>query len=190
MTTRLNVSIPHPVSNEAFRNSFVGVFDVTGNVNFEIFGGFTAGLYYQNSIYKTPANKVRGLNTIARFNNAGLRLGMDAFKSKITLLSGGLTAGTSFIDYLNVVCKTETSSLEKSTKSIFFQPDVSISFFVEDQFAIGVQVAYNINLNEFDPQKICLDQHKPYGEGEEIGITQTLNFGFGLIYTFWSKEGK
>jgi hypothetical protein len=190
LSVRVNTLIPHPVSNGAFRRSFNGVYDLTGSVNLEVFQGFNVGVMYKNALFITPANKIPGLNTKEQYNAAGLRLGYDYYVTRIAVFSGCLNVGQCYMKSEDVIVLQPSPYIQQYDQGFYIEPEVALSFYTEDNFAIGFNVSYEIITNQFNPYALALEQHNSYSASDLNGYTQNFSIGFHFVYTFWKKGKK
>ena len=191
MTVRGGALIPHPLFNSAFRRSFDGVYAAGISVNAQIYKGFTLGLMYKNSEFQVPANKIARLYTKEQYNTGGIRLGYDYFLSKVTVFSSSISAGHCEMFAYDVSPTTAGFDAHPTDRGFYFEPELAMSFYTEDNFAIGFNVAYEIITNQFDPYKLALDQHGiSYSTGDLRGFTQNVSVGFHFVCAFWKRGRK
>jgi hypothetical protein len=189
MTIRGNGLVPHPVSNGAFRRSFNGIYDATFSVNVDVYKGINLGVMYQNSGFETPPNKIPQLNTKQQYNIGGVRLGYDYFILKSAVFSAAVNAGECYIKSYDIIPLKSTYPIRQNDKGVYVEPEVSISFYTDDNFGIGFNLSYEFIGNEFNPYALALDQHSiSYSESDLHGYTQNLSFGFHFVYSFWKKK--
>ncbi len=184
---RASISVPHPLSNKAFRRSFGGVYDATGSFNVNIFSGFTMGIAYTNSLWKTPDNKIPGLNTYMQQHLFGFRVGYEQKLNDQVTFYGGLTAGQGFVQFTGVVCDTVPEQTRYTIR--YAAPEIGFAFAVEENLSVGLQLSSVITNFAFDPYKLCLDQHKAYIDSDLNGRVAQFNFGFSVTYSFLKKRG-
>jgi hypothetical protein len=190
LSIRANALIPHPMYNPAFKRSFDGIYDATVSVNAQIYKGFNLGLMYKNSEFQIPANKIAKLYTKEQYNIAGIRLGYDYFLSKITVISAGLSAGQCQIFAYDVLPTQPGFNAHPTDHGFYLEPEFCMSFYTEDNFAIGFNLSYEVITAQFDPYKLALDQHGiSYSPSDLKGFTQNVSIGFHFVYSFW-KIGK
>lgn len=188
-----SVTVPNPMNNTAFKKNFAGVFQVNAGLDINIFKGVFVGAEYANATLK-----ITGLigtqnfhySPLMKINNAGIRVGGKTFigaKNRI-IYSASVLVGQNWTHYTDLRCKDSTVAppLTKYTTS-FIQPEMSLYFLVESNFAIGATISYSIYRKHFDPYEICLNEIKPVGK-VGAGTTQTLNFGFTVCYSFLKKK--
>ncbi len=190
MNIRAGAAVPHGMSNKAFKNSFTGIYDIVASTNFQVFSGFQVGAQYRHNLWKTPDNKIPGLNTYSQSHHGGIRLGYDHVVSDITTAYIGLTAaqGTMRFYGLSIDTGTDISTLQTRFNYVSLELDAGVYFYTEGSFAIGVQAATAFTNFKFDPYKLFLNQHKAYYAEDLGGSVSQLNVGFILVYSFWKTQ--
>lgn len=193
MSLRIEGGVPHPTGSRAFRLSFSGVYELGASYSIEILRGFTAGIGYKNTLWKTPDNKIPGLNVYGQVHNFGLRVSYDRRVSRTAFLYGALTAGRSFMNYTGVVCRSnaanDPSILLNEYQFNTIEPQFGCYFFTEGHFAIGLQTGFTITNYSFDPYRICLNQYRPFSPGDEKGNLLQFSIGIQVVYGFVKKNG-
>ncbi len=190
MNIRAGAAVPHGMSNKAFKQSFTGIYDIVASTNFQVFRGFQAGGQYRHNLWKTPDNKIPGLNTYSQSHHAGIRIGYDHVVSEVTTAYIGLTAarGTMRFYGLSVDPGTDLAALQTRFGYVSVEVDAGVYFYTEGSFAIGVQAATAFTNFRFDPYKLFLNQHKAYYADDLGGSVSQLNVGFILVYSFWKTQ--
>ena len=188
-----SVTIPNPTGNKAFRKNFSGVYEINAGMDIMPFKGFIVGAVYKNATLKI--NGITGATyfhytPLMKINNAGIRAGVRTYvgsKNRM-IYAATITVGENWTKYKDIRCKDSTIAvpLTKYTTT-YVQPEMSLYFLVESNFAIGATVSYGIYSKNFDPYEICLDSWKAVGTVGN-GPTQFLSFGFGLYYSFYKKK--
>lgn len=192
MSARLNTTVPHGLSNKAFRNSFTGIYDITANCNYQVFHGFQLGIQYHHNLWKTPDNKIPGLNVYGQTHMGGIRVGYDFIRSQTSTAYIGITAEQGIIKYNGLVF-TGVPDNEPPTKIHYLRDimtDAGIFFYTEGNFAIGVNVSATFTNYEFNPFSIYLNQHNPtpYLASDLEGNWAYFTFGFNVVYSFWKGK--
>jgi hypothetical protein len=191
ISIRGNGLIPHPVANGAFRRSFNGIYDATFSVNLELVKGLNVGLMYKNSGFQTPADKIAQLNTKQQYNVAGARLGYDYFMSKVSVFSAAINVGQCYITSSDIIPLKTTHVIVPNSQGLYMEPELSLSFYTDDNFAIGFNLSYEIIAVEFNPYDLGLDQHSiTYSDSDLKGFTQNISIGFHFVYAFLKKKKK
>jgi hypothetical protein len=193
MSARLNITVPHSFSNKAFRHSFTGIYDIATNCNFQVFHGFQIGLQYHHNLWKTPDNKIPGLNVYAQSHHGGIRVGYDFVRSETSTAYVGLTAEEGIVHFTNLsysgVPENEKPKTIHPLADVMF--DTGIFFYTEGNFAIGLNVSATFTNYPFNPFSIYLNQHnpRPYTDSDLSGNWGYFNFGFNVVYSFWRSAG-
>jgi hypothetical protein len=187
MSARLTGTVPHPVSNKAFRMSFTGIYDITASCNVQIFRGISAGVEYKHNLWKTPDNKIAGLNTYAQGHHGGIRIGYDNVLSNTSTAYVALSAFTGQMHFYGISYRPDTIHGPLITKFKFksAQLETGVFFYTEGSFAIGFNASYTFTNFDFNPYQLYLDQHKAYLESDLKGTVSHFNFGFNVVYSFW-----
>ena len=72
--------------------------------------------------------------------------------------------------------------------SAFIRPEFSANFLVEDNFAFGVHIAYNLSLATYDPRLNCFDTYVNFAQYRNRSNMGWLSFGFGFYYGAKKKK--
>jgi len=151
---RGSCSIPKIVGSEAFRISFLGVYDANLTFNFRMGKKLTIGIGYQSCIFNQTATfKYKGLDTKLQIHNGLIRIGYDKYTSAKSFASLSVTSGYGVNKYTAVKAVRDSLNGKYPTffTATFLRPEASINFLVEDNFAFGVLIAYNMILSQYDP---------------------------------------
>jgi hypothetical protein len=187
------VTVPNPTGNKAFRKNLAGVYELSGGLDILLFKGIFVG-----AVYKNASLKITGITgasyfhyqPVLKLNNAGIRVGGRTYVGSRNrmIYSLSLTLGESWARYKDMRCKDSTvaPALTHFTTS-YVQPEMSIYFLLESNFAIGATLSYSVYNKQFDPYEICLDSWKAVGPLGS-GPIQYLSFGFGFYYSFYKKK--
>ncbi len=191
MSIRANATIPHSISNKAFRRSFTGIYDIAVNFNYQILHGFNIGFQYRINEWKTADNKIAGLNTYAQANHGGIRVGYDVVRSERSTGYIGLAAEQGMIHYFGLSIRqgTDISQLKRTHFYHAIDVDAVIFFYTEGNFAIGVNASGIFTNYHFDPYSIFLNQYKAYIASDLNGTWAHINIGFTVVYSFWRTKG-
>ncbi len=188
LNPRCFIGVPHPLMNKALRSTFVGIYDINPSLNFNVLGGFEMGMAYKHTAMSIPPNKIAGLQkTKMLLNNVGIRLGYDHIYSKQVFFSYFLNFGQSFTSFSNVPCATPRGGGYRFS-ALYFEPEFSINFPIEDFFAIGFCASFNYTEHVFTPSYICLNDYAAYLANDMKNPTGILNIGFGFFYGFQKKK--
>ena len=188
-TLRASCDIPNPTSNAAFRKSFVGVYEINASFNYTIYKGLYLGTTFKNGLFKMPSSKILEINTKAETYNYGGKIGYEHFLSETILFSFSMNGGRNFTKYTSVICTNLAENKPHQYNSTYFEPELNIYFFIEDNIAIGINISEMFLQKPFDPYAICLDEHSfTYTPQEITGVTSYLSFGFGVYVGLWKKK--
>jgi hypothetical protein len=192
MSIRACATVPHSISNKAFRRSFTGIYDVTVSFNYQVFHGINVGIQYRNNEWKTADNKIPGLNTYAQSHHGGLRVEYDMPVSDNSTAYIGLMAEEGMIKYFGLSFNpgTDLSDLQKKYYYHTIEAETGIFFYTEGSFAIGVHTSAVFTNYAFNPYSIHLDQHKAYVASDLNGKWAHIDVGFVVVYSFFKKGGK
>ncbi len=192
MNFHMSVSVPHGVSNKAFRSSFTGIYDIAMNVNAKVFKGFMAGIQFRTNDWKTADNKIPGINTHAKAHNGGLRISYEFVRSEQSTAFVGITAERSMIKYSGLSINSGTDLMLLKDKDFYNSVvlDAGMFFYTEGNFAIGFNLATVLTNYNFDPYALYLNQHHAYIASDLNGTWTHFNLGFNLVYSFLNKIGK
>jgi hypothetical protein len=193
MSLRLNTTVPHGLSNKAFRNSFTGIYDVSVNWNYQVFHGFQVGIQYHHNLWKTPDNKIPGLNVYGQTHMGGLRVGYDIVRSQTSTAYVGLTAEQGVIMYNGLTFSgiPANATPQRTHHLRDIQGDAGIFFYTEGNFAIGLNASVTFTNYRFDPFPIYLNVQNPnpYLASDMTGKWSYFTFGFNVVYSFWKNGG-
>ncbi|MFN8713387.1 MAG: hypothetical protein ACK5Z2_11095 [Bacteroidota bacterium] len=195
MNIRLEGSVPHGLSNKAFRRSFTGVYEIQATTSVELFSGFSLGAAYRNTLWSTADNKIQGINTNAQTNGIGVRLAYDKRLSRTACVYGAFSMGRSFTKFTGLVYETDSllaadpSLLVDNYTYNYGEIQVGAYFFTEGNFAIGLHTGVVFTGFGFDPYKLELDQHKAYIASDLNGNVAQLNLGIHILFGFIKKQG-
>lgn len=192
MSIRVAATVPHAMSNRAFRRSFTGIYNVSGGYYFQVFRGFQAGLQFEHSLWKTADNKIAGINTYAQSFHGGIRVGYDRIIGVNAVAFVGVSFLQGMMKYYGLSFVTAPDPAILKTKYNYGQisTDVGAFFYTEGNFAIGVHLGADFSTYSFDPYKLYLNQHKAYIASDLNGKFAQFNCGFNAVYSFASSKPK
>jgi hypothetical protein len=195
MNVKLEGSVPHGLSNKAFRRSFTGVYELQFSTSVELFSGFSLGAGFRNVLWNTPDNKIQGINTNMQSNGIGLQLGYDKRLTRTAFASASLTAGRAFTRFTGLVYETDSLLAVDPVGVVdnysynYAEMRIGVYFFTEGNFAIGLNTGVTFTNYNFDPYKLELDQHKAYIDSDLNGNLAQLNLGIHILFGFIKKQG-
>lgn len=189
---RGSCSIPKIVGSEAFRISFLGVYDASLTFNFRLGKSLTLGIGYQNVLFnQTSLFRYKGLDTRLMVSNGLVRIGYDKATGPKNFMSLSLTSGFGYNQYTAVKATQDSLNGKYPTffTATFLRPEWSINFLVEDNFAFGVLVAYNMVLASYDPNLNCFATYENFGKYRNKANMGWISFGFNFYYAPQKKKG-
>ncbi len=189
---RVSVTVPHPLGNQSFKKSFVGIYEVNAGLNLMLYKGLFAGVTFKNALLKITENKIPDLNANMAMNSAAFKLGSDFYvgsKNSI-LLSTAVSVGQNNTKYSSFECKVpDKHPILNGFKSSYVEPELNLFFLTEDNFGIGATLTYSLIKRNFDPYELCLDEWAQFGKDNSDPI-RYISFGFGFYYGFSKKRTK
>jgi hypothetical protein len=188
---RVSVTVPHPMANSSFKQSFVGIYEASGGLNIYIVKGFFIGATYKNGLLKITENKIADYNASMSVNNAGGRIGADVYlgdRNRV-IYSASVTVGQNWTKYTGLVAKDKSRVLPSSYTCTYYEPEMSIFFLIESNFGIGATLGYSIFNKNFDPYELALNDWTQFSKNVS-GNTQYMSFGFGFYYSLLRKKPK
>lgn len=188
---RVSVTVPHPMSNSAFKKSFVGIYEASGGLNIYPYKGIFLGVTYKNGLLKITENKIADYNASMYINNAGAKLGTDIFvtENHKVIFSASVGAGQNWTRYSGLVSKDSLKIIPTTYSCVYVEPEINLFFLIESNFGIGATLSYSIFNKNFDPYELALTDWTNYNAVNN-GSTQYFSFGFGFYYSFLRKEKK
>ena len=193
LDTRINVLVPHPISNKAFRNTFIGVYSISGSQNLQVFKNLYVGVFGGTSLYKIPTNKAVAsngykLSNLFQLNSAGLNIGYNYYVTPLVFFSNSLSIGQSFGTFTSIQTVTPVTIKDKFNAP-YFHIASNINFVLEDHFGIGFLISYTYVNYSFNPYDIALNQFKSYTESDLGGGMSRIEVGFNLYFGYLKKKG-
>ncbi|MCE3280931.1 MAG: hypothetical protein K0S44_3122 [Bacteroidetes bacterium] len=191
LSPRVSVTVPHPLGNSSFKQSFVGIYEVSGGLNVYLYKGIFLGGTYKNGLLKITENKIPDYNASMYINNAGGRIGADMYigdKNRV-IYSASVAIGQNWTHYSGLVSKDKSRVLPTTYTCTYYEPEMSIFFLIESNFGIGATLSYTVYNKNFDPYELALDDWTQFSKNV-AGSTQYFSFGFGFYYSLWRKKGK
>ncbi len=190
--TRIGGLVPHPISSKGFKNTFIGVYSVSGSQNVHLFKNFYAGICGSNTLYKIPTNKLVSsngykLDHMFQLNSAGVNVGYDYYFSPTGFLSTTITVGQCFGKFTSLQTITPTIIHDKFQSS-YIQLSSNINFIIEDHFGIGFILSYTYVNYAFNPYDIALNQFKSYKESELQAAISFFEAGFNIYFGYGKRK--
>lgn len=189
---RVSIIVPHPLGNEAFKKSFVGIYELNGGINLMLYKGLFVGADYKNALLKITENKIPDYNASMSINSVAGKIGSDfyvGYKNNM-IFSAALSLGQNYTKYSSFISKIPNKQPSiNGFKSSYIEPEIDMYFLIEANFGIGVTVAYSVIKRNFDPYELCLNEWSQFPK-DNTGSTQYLSFGFGFYYGLSKKITK
>jgi hypothetical protein len=192
-STRGSFTVPNPISNKAFKKSFIGIYQVNGCLNLALYKGLFIGVVFSDALFQIDKNiipnKTYAKQPYMNVYNAGIKVGGDFYigeKNRI-IFSADVSVGQSYVKYSSFSCKDATKKIAVTDyKSPFVGSEISMIFLVEPNWGIGPTIGYSLIKRSFNPYDLCLDDWSGYSQNSS-GATQYFNFGFICHYSFGKK---
>lgn len=178
-------TIPKIVGSQAFRISFLGVYDAGISFNLRLAEKLTIGVGYKNALFNTTAFfKAKDLNTKLYVHDGALRLGFDHRVSPKTFINLCLSGGYSFGQYQAVKAARDSLNGKYPTEfgTMFLRPEFNVDFLVEENFAFGVCLAYNMLLYKYDPNLNAYYTYENFSKYKNKANMGWISFGFNFYY--------
>jgi hypothetical protein len=182
---RGSCAIPKIIGPEAFRISFLGVYDAGLTLNLRVGKSVTVGVGYKNAMFNiTSFFKAKDLSTKLYVHDAVVRLGYDYISGPKSFISISLNSGYGIGQYQAVKAAKDSLNGKYPTQfgSIFLRPEFSANFLVEDNFAFGVYLAYNMMLNSYDPKLNTFDTYENFSQYKNKANMGWISFGFNFYF--------
>jgi hypothetical protein len=189
MHLKLSGNVPHPVTNKAFRRSFTGIYDISLSYRIRLFSNFSAGFQGKHVEWRTPDNKIPGLDTYGHFNSGGLLLSYDYPITENGIMYGAITAGVAQMNYTGLSYDSMPDNFQTKYRFNYGEVELGAYFYTEGSFAIGMQTSMVFTNYGFDPYRLSLDEHKAYTATDLNGNVVQFNLGFSVVYSFLKKRG-
>lgn len=182
---RGSCAIPKIIGSEAFRISFLGVYDAGLSLNYRLGTKTTIGLGYKNALFNlTSFFKAKDLNTKLYVHDGFLRFGYDYVSGPKSFLSFSVYGGYSVGQYTAVRAIRDTLNGKYPTQfgTMFLRPEFSANFLIESNFAFGVVLAYNMMLTSYDPNLNCFATYETFSKYRNKVNMGWISFGFNFYY--------
>lgn len=182
---RGSCAVPKVIGPEAFRVSFLGVYDAGLTLNLRVGKNVAVGVGYKNAMFNiTPFFKAKDLSTKLFVHDAVVRLGYDYISGPKSFISISLNSGYGVGQYKEVKAAKDSLNGKYPTQfgSIFLRPEFSANFLVEDNFAFGVYLAYNMMLSSYDPKLNTFDTYENFSKYKNKANMGWISFGFNFYF--------
>jgi len=172
--------------NKALRKSLGGDYEGHFSGNFVVAPHIYTGLEIEASQFGNTSF-VAMASTLMFVFNAGAKIGYYTFMQKDFLFCYSLSAGPSLIRYSHAILPAPNGGFQVT--SFFIAPNVLLSYRVNNELRIGIDVTYSFLGYHFDPTLTGLDQElNGYTPAWSHDPVMYVEWGFGLYWAF--DEGK
>jgi hypothetical protein len=120
-----------------------------------------------------------------QYNNVAFKLGYDRYLSEKTVMSFSADMGVNQMDFQSLSC-AEPDTMAHSFTANYIRPEFNLLFFVDHNFAVGLNLSYHIVQRDYDPRMACINVK--YESKELGGYMGYLNWGFGLYLGVIKKK--
>ncbi len=171
-------AVPNVLANSGFRHTFKGIYEANLSFNIRIVSGFSLGVGIKNTLISTQ-ERLQNVNTRMQLYTAYVRPSFTHFHSDKAYSALAVNLGYNNSFYTNVV-PLHSAVISKEYNSLVFEPEYSINFAVEENFAIGIYVSYTFFATPFEAKNIAMQD---YSSQSTLGNTKAngiLNFGFSF----------
>lgn len=184
--TRFNLSselaIPGPLSNKAMRKAMTGVYDFSLGVNYRMYKGLSAGIFYKDVRFKIGQNKIYNTTTQIDIHAGGARLAYDFVQEK-SIFSVGVNAAYGYFGYSHLNVDTiKPASLQENLP--LFETNVKYFYRATDKIALGFHLGTSFINHTFDPVKLGIGDKANFEPADTKGQLSFISFGFALVYGF------
>lgn len=192
MSFSVDLGIPAKGHNESFSRIMEGLFNGGVTMQYNFFGGLTAGAGVKYSFFTMNPFALNNVNWggSMHFPAGYLKLGYERFTTDRVSFNISARAGYAaiFAIHGNDSC-TATVEPEKFEMSFFVEPQFELILLTDKVSADGFSLVlgYPFYFNEFGPRYLCMDKFPGLYEADNAGITRFFSFGFGYRYYFGRK---
>jgi hypothetical protein len=170
--------VPNVIANPGFRHSFKGIYEANLSLNIRIASGFSLGVGMKNSLISTR-ERIQDVDIRMQLYTAFARIGYNRYHTEKTYSSFGVNVGynNSFFTNVNAIY---SPVITKQYNSLVFEPEYSINFAVDENFAIGIFISYAFFATPFEAKNIAMQD---YSTESTLGNNQAngmLNVGFNF----------
>ena len=168
--------VPNVIANSGFRHSFKGIYEVNASLNIRVASGFSMGVGMKNTLLSTQ-ERIQNLNVKMQLYTAFVRLAYCRYHTGKTYSSLAFNVGYNNSFFTNVGA-LYSPIITKQYNSLVFEPEYSINFALEENFAIGIFASYAFFATPFEAKNIAMQD---YSSQSTLGNTKAngmLNVGF------------
>ncbi len=189
-SSKVNITVPHAISNSSFKKCFVGIYEVSGGLNVFIYKGLFIGGNYENGLLKITQNKIPNYDVSMHLDNAAGKIGGDLYlgERNRVVFSTAISFGQNWTRYYGLVAKDPHKTVTNTSYNCtFYEPEVDLYFLADDNFGVGATIKYTVFDHTFDPYELSLNDWAAFNQ-TSAGSTQYLSFGFAVYYNFLKKK--
>jgi len=183
--------LPSALSNRAFKSTSDGVADLSIVYQNPFIKGFGLGagfsflyLKINEFAFSFPGRQIEG--EVKRYAPFGKIFYQRKINSQF-LLDFGTKIGYSFFDYSSSFC-TEMN-IDSKDQGLFIEPSIGLHMFAQENFSIGLVLAYGVNSVQFSPSSLCLSSFPGYDQSDYDGNSNVLSIGFSFS-AFLKQKGR
>src|ERR1043166_4640893 len=146
-SVRASCGIPKIIGSQAWRLSFLGVYDAGITFNLRVASNLTIGVGYKNAMFNaTSTYRYKGVYTQQRIHDGVLRIGLDKITGPKSFVSYSISGGYGWSQYVGVRAAKDSLNGKYPTTftAAFIRPEFNANFLIEDNFAFGIFVAWNM----------------------------------------------
>lgn len=190
---RSSITVPHPMTNKAFKKCFVGIYEISAGLNVMFYKNFFIGGTYKNGLLKITGNKIPNFsfhNVSMEIDNLAIKMGGDGYlnDNNTVVFSASVSAGQNWTKFSGLESKAPSKHpLITGYRCTFVEPEVNLFFLVDPNFGIGATVSYCLFNKIFNPFELSLNDWTSF-DTNNPGATSYLSFGFGFYYSFQKRK--
>ncbi len=179
---RGDFKLPSPTGNRAMRATMDGIVDASINYQYPIFKGIGLGtglnlFYSQVNELSININNNQIAGKMLRWSPYGKLFYEQVFNDKFRL-EYAVKGGYSWYQFSSNYCtaKGEVSLGE----SYFIQPEFGLYIEAQENFTIGLILAYGISGLNYGPANLCMEDFPGFADSDYVGSMQNFSIGFGF----------
>lgn len=191
ISIRSDMGIPKVIGSQAFRTSFLGIYEFNFSTNIRIAKNYFVGIGYKDALLRTQDYfKKLNVNTKMQSHNGYIRIGFDRFYAENSFATFSINSGYNFSKYTGTVLKNDTlaHSYPAQFTGAFIEPEIGMYILLDPNFAIGAHISYYYNTTKYDPTLPYLTHWRDFDKLKNNAGMNWLTFGFGFYYGFVRKK--
>lgn len=187
---KMDFKLPIPLANKSFVRVVNGISDINLSFQFPVWRNITLGVGAKHTLYQiNEFNLPETTEGNVQFTSGFLKLGYEKFLTTNVYVEGSVKGGYTYMDFKSKTCFLETGNWHQTDKSILLEPNVGLYMISRDNLAFGLIVSYTMIMDNFRPERLCLDRFTGHSEAFSQGIYGTFNVGFGFSVFLNKKSG-